>query len=44
MIDAFWLATQYTQGYQKPGGLSRKKKGKRKNKYKKYNWTTGARI
>ena len=44
MIDAFWLATQYTQGYQKPGGLSRKKKDKRKNKYKKYNWATGARI
>ena len=44
MIDAFWLATQYTQGYQKPGGLSRKKKDKRKNRYKKYNWTTGARI
>ena len=43
IIDAFWLAIQFTHGHQKPGGLSRNAKKKRKT-VKKYNWMSGSRI
>ena len=43
IIDAFWLAIQFTHGHQKPGGLSRNAKKKRKT-FKKYNWMSGSRI
>ncbi len=43
IIDAFWLAIQFTHGHQKPGGLSRSAKKKRKT-VKKYNWMSGSRI
>ena len=44
-IDAFYLATQYTGGHQKPGGHSKKgRKGSKRKILKKYNWMTGARI
>jgi len=42
-IDAFYLATQYTQGVQKPGG--RQKEAKKERKISKvYNWMTGTRM
>ena len=44
-IDAFWLAVQFTQGYQKPGGNFREKKEDGKRSFTKvYNWMTGLRI
>ena len=43
IIDAFWLAIQYTQGYQKPGGTFKDKKKERKSLGKVYNWMTGMR-
>ena len=43
IIDAFWLSTQYTQGYQKPGGKS--KEGRKERTVQRvYNWMSGARI
>jgi hypothetical protein len=44
MIDAFWLATQYTGGYQKTGGFRKKDDSKERKVTKEYNWMTGARI
>ena len=44
MIDAFWLATQYTKGHQKPGGFHKDKDKKKKAGARFYNWMTGARI
>ena len=44
-IDAFWLAVQFTQGYQKPGGNFKEKKTDGKRSFTKvYNWMTGLRI
>jgi predicted phage terminase large subunit-like protein len=43
IIDAFWLAIQYTQGYQKPGGTFKDKKKEKKSYSKVYNWMTGMR-
>ena len=44
MIDAFWLATQYTRGHQKPGGVYKDKEKREKTSSKVYNWFTGTRI
>ena len=44
IIDAFWLATQYTQGHQKPGGSFRADKKKERKVDKIYSWMTGSRI
>ena len=44
MIDAFWLATQYTGGYQKTGGFRKKDDSRERKVTKEYNWMTGARI
>ena len=45
IIDSFWLATQYTQGHQKPGGAFRGEKKKEDRKISKvYNWMTGSRM
>jgi len=44
IIDAFWLATQYTRGYQKPGGSFKKDKKEKRVFKRAYNWMTGSRI
>jgi len=44
MIDAFWLATQYTNGHQKPGGFHKDVDKKKSSGSRLYNWMTGARI
>ena len=44
IIDAFWLATQFTQGHQKPGGQFKDEKKKERKLKKAYNWMTGSRT
>ena len=44
IIDAFWLAVQFTQGYQKIVPQHKSKKKRKLLKSKKYNWMTGSRI
>ena len=43
IIDAFWLATQFTRGHQKAGGMFKRKDRKERKTKKIYNWMTGQR-
>ena len=43
IIDAFWLATQFTRGHQKAGGMFKRNARKERKSKKIYNWMTGQR-